>query len=292
MPLLETTYVLLPLFIMVLIGFTFGKFKQINLKVLAGIIIYISSPILAFILLAGQPIDLREISSIALSAVFVILGAGLISYFICKILKLQLPKGLYLPIMHMNSGFVGYPLVFFAFGDLGLSKAVIYNIINAILLFTVGIYIVSQEKDRWQFLKIPFIYASLAGMAVAWFGLKIPNLLHTPLDLIGKTTIPLALFMLGMRLAQTQIRSFKFPLLVSILRLGLGVGLGLLAVFLFGLQGMTAKIVILLSSLSSAATTIALAEEHHTDPDLVASSIALSTLISIFTIALLLNWLL
>jgi predicted permease len=291
MPISEILKVIAPIIIITGVGYVFSRLKKINIKTLADFIIYISTPALALTLLSKQQIILKEISTIILSAVLVILGTGLVAYLFSKITRISIPTGLYLPIMFMNSGFIGYPLALFGFGALGLSKAIIYDIMNAVLIFTVGIYMVSLGKDRWQFLKIPFIYAALAGIVISLTGIKIPGFIYSPLNLIGGTTIPLALFMLGCRLAHTKIVSWKLPLLASCFRLGIGFGLGFLAVFLFKVPGVSAKIVILTSSLSSAVTTVALAEEYEADPELVASTIALSTLLSIITIIIILNWL-
>ena len=192
----------------------------------------------------------------------------------------------------MNSGYLGYPLVLFAFGDSALSMAVIYNLMNGILIFSLGIYIISQGKDRWQLFKIPFLYTAIAGMLISITGTKIPNMLYSPLHFIGQTTIPLALFMLGYRLAYLKVAFWKLSLFASILRIGLGLGLGILAAYIFKLEAVTAKIVILLSSLGSGITPIALCEEYDNNPDLVASTIALSTLLSVISVMLILNWLL
>ncbi len=291
MPLLEIAKVITPILIIALIGFIFGKLKKINLKTLADYIIYISGPALALSLLSVQRMELREISFIALSAALVILGTGAVSYILFKVIKVKVPVGLYLPIMYMNSGFIGYPLTLFALGENGLSKAIIYDITNAVLIFTLGIYMVSRVKNRWQVFKIPFIYAALAGIFLSLSGIKLPQFIYSPIYLIGGTTIPLALFMLGCRLASLKMVTWKLPLVASCFRLLIGFGLGLLAVYLFKLQGVTAKIVILISSLSSAVTTVALAEEYDANPELVAPTIALSTLLSLVTIVIILNWL-
>lgn len=290
MPLAEIISVIFPIIIITGLGYVFSRFKKISVKNLADYIIYVSSPMLALTLLTKQQLVLGEISSIIFSASLVILGTGIISWLFAKSTKTSFPSGLYLPIMFMNSGFIGYPLALFAFGEAGLSKAVIYDITNAVIIFTLGIYIASRGRDRWQVFKIPFIYAALAGITLSLTGIKIPQYIYSPLRLVGETTIPLAMFMLGCRLAYLKIDSWRLPLAASFLRLGLGFGLGLLSVFLFELQGVTAKIVILSSSLSSAVTTVALAEEYDSSPEMVASTIFLSTLLSIITIIFILNW--
>jgi hypothetical protein len=290
MSILDILKVITPIFLITLVGYFYRRAKKIELKPIADFIIYISAPALALAQLSMQRMRLTEIASIALSAALVILGTGAISWILFKVLKLKAPTGLYLPIMFMNSGFIGYPLALFALGGIGLSKAIIYDITNAILIFTLGIYLVSKEKSRWQVFKIPFIYAAIIGLVLSLTRVQLPQYIYSPLYLLGGTMIPLALFMLGCHLAQIRIVSWRFPLIATGLRIGLGLGLGLLAVWIFRLQGVTAQVVILASSLSSAITTVALAEEYDASPELVSSTIALSTVASMITIILILNW--
>ncbi|MFH1684080.1 MAG: AEC family transporter [Candidatus Margulisiibacteriota bacterium] len=291
MPILEIVKIITPILIIALVGFIFGRLRKIDLKTIADLIIYVTAPALALTQLSMQRMDIQEIMSISGAAIFVILGCGLIAYLIFKLTKASVPIGLYLPIMFMNTGFIGYPLALFAFGGIGLNKAIIYDITNAVLIFTLGIYIASHGKDRWQALKIPFIYAAAAGLILSFTGIRLPHYLYSPLYIIGGTTIPLALLMLGCRLANMKITSWKLPAIASIIRIGAGLGLGFLAVFIFRLSGVTAKVVILISSLSSAITCIALSEEYDTDKELIASTIALSTIISFVAIIIILNWL-
>ena len=282
--------VMLPIFIIGLIGFIFGRYKKLDLKTLADFIIYISTPALALSLLATEHLALAEIYQLALAAVFVILGLGALTLLVARLLNKKVPAGLYLPIMFMNSGFIGYPLALFTLGTSGLSRAIIYDIINAALIFTVGIFIASQGKDRWQLLKMPFIYAALIGFLLSFLGIRLPTVISTPLHMLGNTTIPLALFILGYRLADLKIPAWTLPLIAAIIRIGGGLILGLLFIAIFKLSGLTAKIVILISVLPSAATTVALAEEYNSDADLVASTIALSTFLAILALPFVLQF--
>ena len=290
MPFIEILKLIAPVIIIALAGFVFRRYRKIEPKTLADLIIYLGSPCLVLTQLSTQRMELGEISAIALSAIFVILAIGLITYFVSRSFKLALPISLYLPIMFMNSGFIGFPLAFFAYGKPGLNYAIIYDAANAILLFTLGIYIISKEKGRLQFLKIPFIYAAALGLFFSFTGIKLPSYIFSPLSLLGSTVIPLALFMLGCHLAEARIYSWKLPLIASLMRLGFGLLLGLIAAFLFGLHGTAAKIVILLSSLSSAISNVAIADEYDRDPELVASTIALSTLLSVLVILIVFKW--
>ncbi|MFH1361899.1 MAG: AEC family transporter [bacterium] len=287
----NTLAIIFPIFFITFLGFVTAKVKKIDQKTLANYMVFIASPALVFTQLSMQKINLAELASISLAATTTILGCVLAAYLFFKITRINAPAGLYLPIMSMNSGFIGFPLTLLALGVAGLSQAIIYNMVNAIFIFTLGIFIVSQGRDRWQFLKVPFIYAAILGITLSLVGIKIPQYMFSPLYLLGGSAIPIALFMLGGRLTTIKISAWKLPLLAASLRLGLGLGLGLLSVFLFKLQGTAASVVILLSSLSSGVTAVALAEEYDSNPDLVASTVALSMILSIFVIAGVLQWL-
>lgn len=289
MPSPEIINLFLPIILCVLLGYVFARFKRIDIKPLADFIIYIGSPALVIYSLSNEHLRLTDISSIALSATAVILGAGIITFCLAKLFRFSFPTGLYLPVMFMNSGFIGYPVSFFVFGQAGLSRAIIYDIMNAILIFTVGIYLVSQKKDHWQILKMPFIYAVVIGLVISFLGLKIPHGLSASFAMIGNASIPLAIFMLGYRLANINFSSWGFSLLASLSRLGFGFGLALLIINLFKFEAINRQIILLSSSLPSAFTLIALAEEYEADSELVASAIALSTFFSLIFLPLLLT---
>ena len=194
--------------------------------------------------------------------------------------------------MFMNSGFIGYPLVLVLFGYSALKIAILYNTVNAVLIFSLGVYIIGQKKDPWQLFKIPFVYAALIGLIFSYLKIGLPVLLASPIELIGKATIPLALALLGLRLLETKIKSWLMPFLAALLRLGLGYGLASLAIFFLPFEALTAKTILLLSLLPSGITPIALAEEYQTDRDLVASSIVMSSLLALVALPLIIKFLL
>ncbi|MBN2057884.1 MAG: AEC family transporter [Candidatus Saganbacteria bacterium] len=291
MSIFEILKILIPIIIIASLGALFGRFRKIEIKALAEYLLYIGVPALVFSQLSMQQVRPAYLLLISLAAFFVILGSGLLSWFLLRVLRFRIPDPLFLPIMFMNSGYLGFPLALFAFGELSLNYAIIYNTAMSILLFTLGIYILCRGTDPYRALKIPFIYAALAGLILSYSGIRLPQPLYVPIYILGNTTIPLALFMLGYRLANMGLTSWKMPLLASLLRLGLGLGLGWLAVMIFQLHGIAAKTIILLSCLASAVTSLPLAEEYDSEPELIASSIMLSTLVSFLALFAILPWL-
>ena len=135
--LIEALKVIAPIIIITSFGYIYGKFRTLNLKTLADLIIYFGSPALVFTQLAKQQIIIAEFLQIILSVLFVVLGSGFVAWLIFRFRKRDLPTSIYLPIMFMNSGFIGYPLALFAFGQFGLNRAILFNTVNAILVFKV-----------------------------------------------------------------------------------------------------------------------------------------------------------
>ena len=83
-----------------------------------------------------------------------IIFATIISYFLLiilcygfvKFIKIDVPTFLP-PMIFGNTGNLGLPLAFFAFGDLGLSYAIIIFAIMAIFSFTYGVWVISGETN-------------------------------------------------------------------------------------------------------------------------------------------------
>jgi len=280
--------VLLPILIISGIGYLFSYFKKIELKTLADIVIYISTPALVFTVLARQDFNFQEYTLIAASAFFVILGTGLIILSAAKTFKWRLSPSFYLPSMFMNTAFIGYPVVYFALGTAGLSKAPLYDMVNGFLMFSLGIFILSPKSDKLRFLKIPFIYAALLGLIISGFDLKVPGLIMHPLDLLAAATIPLALFMLGYKLSEIRVNAklLGFSLYSTFFRIIVGFLLALAFVKVFRLGPVPAAVVVLMSIMPAAINNIALSEEFEGETELIACAIAASTILGIFTIPL------
>jgi len=189
----------------------------------------------------------------------------------------------------MNSGFIGIPLCFAFFGVQGLTTAIIYDATNVIIIFSLGIYLMSGNKHRFEVFKMPLIYATFFGVLINYLNLQIPAPVKTSFVMLGNATIPLALIMIGYKLGCIRISSFKLPFFAVFSRLVVGFLISYTAVKLLPIPYEIGKILIVLSSLPSAITGIVFSEKYlKSESDFVASSIALSTILSIIYIPLIL----
>jgi len=281
--------IMFPIVFISLLGFIYARLKKAEPQVVSDIIVYLSIPALFFTSFYKHKLVAVELPVIFLTISLVMILTFAVVYILRK--AFHIPFGIYLPSIFMNSAFVGFPLVLLAYGDQGLSRAIIYDFFNGLLIFTIGVYIISKRRDLFEVFKMPFLYAAVLGLFFNFAGVDIPQIVVRSIGMIGGITIPLALLMLGFRLGASKIRSLSYPLLVSILRMGLGAAIAWVVVAVLKIDPALGKVLIIMSALPPAFMTLVLAEKYRSETDLISSSIAVSTLLSVVFLPLLI-WIL
>ncbi|NJO37304.1 MAG: hypothetical protein HC871_06390 [Rhizobiales bacterium] len=120
-----------------------------------------------------------------------------------------------------NSASFGLPITELAFGaDMILHQAVIVST-QTIFVFTLGPILLLGGTDGWrtglQTLKSPLYPAIIIGLALNAFDVKLPDLVTTPLAMLGGLYLPLALVTLGAQLATSNSRVLSMPVTLSII---------------------------------------------------------------------------
>mgnify|MGYP001429170954 CR=1 FL=1 len=174
-----------------------------------------------------------------------------ISYVVLKILGLD--QRTYLgAVMIPNTGNVGLPLCFLAFGELGLAFAVIVYTLVSLTQFTLGLAIASGSFSPIELSKNPLIFSVLCALFVLFTGFKLPGWIVSTVHIFGQFAIPLMLIMLGVSLAKLRITSLPRNLVLSFVRLTMGIVVGLFVSYIFGLEGVAKGVVILECSMPAA----------------------------------------
>ncbi|HOO91046.1 MAG TPA: AEC family transporter [Syntrophales bacterium] len=282
--------VILPTLIVVLIGFLFGRVRKIDMSAVVDISLYIGLPALVFTSMLEKSIVLRDAMKVWASALIIMLGCGAVAWIVFTALKKK-HSGLYIPIVIMNTVNIPFPIIYLAFGSEGLFAATLFYIPNVFLVFTLGVYIAS--KKHWkenikEIFKVPLIYAAVLGLLCNLSKIHLPDIILKPLNFIGLMALPLILITLGYNLSRIKITSLPTTLLASFLRVGVGLLLGILATYLFGLSGILKSVVILDSAMPAAVLAMILAMKYDNEVDLVSSVVFVTTIISLITIPLLL----
>ena len=287
----ELINVILPTFIIIFIGFVFGRIKKLDLSAVTEILIYIGIPALVLTSMLEKDIVLANAAKIWGSALIIMVGCGVVAWVVFTVLR-QKHSGLYLPISIMNAVNIPFPIIYLVYGSEGLFAATLFMIPSGILTYSAGIYLASGKDWRGslrEVLKIPPIYAAVLGLILNLLKVEVPEIVLRPLELIGLMAIPMVLLVLGNNLSKIKVTSVPTTLLASFLRVGVGLGFGFLAVTVFDLTGVLRAVVILDSAMPAAVNAAIIATKYRNEPELVSSVVFVTTVLSLAIIPLLLN---
>jgi hypothetical protein len=288
---MEILGIVLPTFLTVGLGFIFGRWRKPDMTPVVDVAMYICVPALAFTSMLGGPVDLSSAARLWGAALIILAGTYLLARVVFAFLGRK-HSGLYLPIVFMNTINIPFPVIFLAFGSEGLAKATLFYIPTALLVYSVGIHIAARssswKESAKEILKVPLLFASVAGLVVGLLGLQLPALLVDSLEFLSKAAIPLVLIILGVNLAATRVSQFPTALIASVLRIGGGLVFGLLAVIVLGLVDLERTVVIFEAAMPGAAFVALLAAKYDNESELVSSVVFLTTVAALVIVPVLL----
>ena len=284
--LLRVFDVLFPVFLTIAIGYWYGKkntkFETTTITNFAG---SIGLPCIIFYSLTISNIEfdtfLRFSKYIFLYVViFSIIGIVIISFFKNDIYRL-LP-----PLILPNTGNMGMPLCLFAYGTEGLSIATAITSIILVFHFSLNILLSSRTFSFKPLLTCYPIYALIFSLFFVYFRIPAPKFLENTTFLIGYSTIFLVLMSLGIALSKLKVFSLRESLTYSLVRVLVGPLVGLFFVKFFNLSGVEAGVMFIQAAMPSAILTYLISKMYSTKKisDNIASTVALSTFISFFTL--------
>lgn len=190
--------------------------------------------------------------------------------------------------MFSNAGFMGFPVLTAVYGSNRLIYGVIYVAVFNLLNWSVGPLLFGHRQFRWRALLNPAMAAGMAGLLLFLCPFRLPDCIRTALELMGGTTTPLALFVVGARLSRLRAADLRSPSLLCACALRL-IFLPLLVYVFTGLLGASAVVqgvIVLCTAMPCAATLTVQASAAGGNADLAAQAVALSTAISCLTIPL------
>lgn len=296
--------VLLPIVIIVALGYVFYRISAPDLRPLNRVSLYLLSPALIFSSLVEANIAGDEGVRIV-SFMLMLTGAMFVlSWAVGRALSLSREgtAAMMLCTMFSNAGNYGLPLALFAFGQQGFERAVLFFVTQGVLAQVLGLYIASSGNGGYKdglkrLMYTPQIYAVAAALLARWAGPEIltssqsvANDLFRGISLLGDAAIPLLLVILGMQLAQTSIdRADRTEISLAVtLRLLVSIPLAYGIAQLLGLDPLSTKLAIILGSMPTAVNVIIMAIEFDVRPKLVSSTVIVSTALSLPILTLLL----
>ena len=275
--------------------------KAEHLSTLSAILVYVCSPCMvvnSFMQIERTPRMLGQIMlffvvSLAIQTVltFILYGIFRKKFHDVKYRMLTVSFGL------GNAGFFGIPIIKALLpGHPEVACfACVYIVGMNMLTFTIGAYCLTGDKKRMTlkkaFLNPPFIslLVALVLYAVNFSGIM-PELLGGALDLLNRTTTPLCMIILGIRLASVSFKKLFTRIYVYIIcacKLLIFPFACLAIVYLLPLSPVFKAAMFILGGTPCAAVMLNIAEMYDGETELAANCVLLSTLLCVFTIPIL-----
>ena len=285
---------IVPISIMIAIGAAMYRAFQIDIKTLSKLNFYVFSPALVFVKLYESEMNLHILMQVLL---FFVLFFSLLFASIEVIIRLKkMQRGMRIAmrnsVIFYNSANYALPLNQTVFGGNAytLSIQIVIMIMQTLIPNTYGIYTLNAHKSTWKatmktILSLPVIYAIPIALLLRYFHLPVPGSIHIPLEYISNAFMATALLTLGVQLGGMKWEfHFSNVLVSNILRLAAGPLLGFFVVWVLGIEGITAKALILSCAVPTSLSSVLLAIEYENEPEFSSQAVFTSTLFSMFTI--------
>ncbi|MFW6250810.1 MAG: AEC family transporter [Alkalispirochaetaceae bacterium] len=290
---------IMPLFIVMALGYVLKKLGVLD-QPLVGYLNKLLTTVLlpALLFRSTSRTEISEVGSASLG----FLAAVILVAAVAIVVSLGVPRsarGAFIQSSFRgNLAYLGLPVVGAVFGEGAISVAaailaagLILHVILTILLLQI------LDPDRPDLdlranLKTivtnPLILSAVAGLLFSATGLSLPTLLADPLDLLGRSALPLALLVIGCTVSFRGIRArLSLTLLAVAFKLVLMPALAFVIMsFLFPAESEILQIVVIMAASPTAILAQTFAEAFNADGHLTAATVALSTILGILAFPL------
>jgi len=285
---IDTFMQLLPILLLTTGGYVMGRIYTLNLDTLVIVASDFLMPMLIFYALYKSDLEGALILDIIGATTLIVILLAILAYSYTRLAKIDARP--FLPaIIFTNAGFLGIPLMKLWGGMTAMNLVVIYDQIQTVYIFTLGILIITggfTMKSLRSVVRSPILWAIVAGSLFRYFSIPVPDAILTTLDFGGNAGPPLAAFTLGLSLHVTTFKVDRHLISGLLLRVVGGFLFGLLASSLFGLTGVSRTVVIVAATLPSAVFTSILPLRYGVRSDFAGTMVVVSTILGVVTIPL------
>ena len=251
----------------------------------------VAGPCLVVDTLSNLSIPATEFIGMVGASAVLLLSTILVAWLI--VLAARRPQRVYLPVLGIgNTGNLGLPLCLFAFGTEGLGFAVAVFVTNSVLQFVFTPTVQSGASPLKALYTTPVVYGAAIGLLLMLTGTRLPMPVATTVELLGNVLIPLMLLALGNTLAGLEVRHVGPAFIWGAGRLALGFTVAHLIAWAFAFEGVAKGVIILQGSMPAAVFTYLFAARYDRSPEVVASIVLSSTVLSALTLPLLVAYVL
>jgi malate permease and related proteins len=305
------TTVFIPFLLLMLSGTLWGLIPHAPDRsavrlVLGSVVFNIFLPALTFRVLYQAPVndELWAVPAVSASTCLITLALAWAVYEILfRFLRSRPPRpsegALILAAAWSNATYLGLPVVTAAFGEYMQRVPILFDLLALTpLLLTIGAKTASQyggsrkiKIDPYSLLKIPPLWAGALGLVLNLLKVPIPQVVLASCNLAASAVAPMMIFAVGLALRFSAISRLPLVITTVVLKLGFAPALAFALAAFLGLKGRVNSAVIVEASMPTMVLTMVIADRYDLDTELLAQSIAVSTVLSFITIPLIIRML-
>lgn len=278
--LIRIVSILFPLFAITALGYFVGRRMKPDLSHANKLNMDVFVPALVFGALVGKDFRLGEYLPLLFATVVIIVGSGVAGWLVARAAGIA-TKTLVPPMMFNNCGNLGLPLAVLAFGESALAPAVVMFVVSNVIHFSYGAWLLDHHTKLTTVWRSPSILATIAGLAVGFLGIEVWPPLLMSIEMVGDISIPLMLFALGVRLADSRISAVGFGLFGAVLRPVVGMALAWALLQMLELPPREQALLLVFGALPPAVLNYMFAERYQQEPDKVASMVLIGNLAAV-----------
>ncbi|HTD56023.1 MAG TPA: AEC family transporter [Silvibacterium sp.] len=296
---------ILPVFAVILTGWIVGLTGYLSRKLSDALIHFaynIAMPALLIVTIAQEPSH-----SLINWRFLVAFGGGSLLCFVLVfgIMSIRASRDLASRTMHgmaasmTNTGFVALPVLQAIYGQHAVLPAAIATVFVAVVMFPLAVVLLEvgrRDADDSRTTPMvtvrhvvlnPMVISTLIGMLLSVFGLRMPGPVAAYLGILADALTPCALFAIGLGLSIEGLRAnLQRASLLSVVKLlimpVIVYGLSLV----LGLDPLYTIAAVICAAVPTAKTVYILAGEYHCEEMMVASTVSLTTLVSVITLVI------
>lgn len=285
--------VIIPIFIIVLLGGILNAFYKLDIKTLTKLQFNLLMPAVFFLKIYDSDLSISVLKQIFMFVFIAMALMYLISFIVANVLGYSKGKisSFVNASTYFNCGNYTIPLMQLLFNSpFAVSIQTIILMIHNTIFFTFGIYTTNSgnkgSKMALEYiLKMPLIYVMISGLILRRSGIIIADPVRDSLDMVALAYTGIAFITLGVQLSETKISKLDISIILSnIFRLILSPAVGFGVVILLGIEGMLAQIFVIAMAAPTAINVALSAIEMDNEPEFASQAVFSSTLLSSVTV--------
>ncbi len=278
--LLEIFSIVAPVFVCALVGYLWvTRGGKLDHNVLTQMVMNIFAPFLVLSSFQQAEISPEAIAQVGLAAVTCTALVAAATLMIARASGAD-TRTFFPLVVFQNTGNLGIPLCLFAFGETGMTYAVVTFVWVSGLNFTVGVAIASGERNLLRAFAKPVVLATIIGLVLTLNDIVLPQWVGNTTSLLGAPTIPLMLIALGASISTLKVQALGRSLIWAGLRFSLGIAAALLVVSWFGLTGIERGVIILQFAMPPAVFNYLIAAQYNRRPEEAAGAVVVGTVLA------------